>query len=202
VLTELLWGEDGGGEFRLLAPVLSALSRAGKAIILVAPPYLVLAPALVQQGIDIRQILWVQPEKTGDRLWAAEQILKSANAGALLCWLPQVRPDQLRRLQLAANGSEGVNFIFRPVDAQLESSPAPLRLLCRPVPDAKISVEILKRRGPVASAPIILATALPPFMTKIQRLSSRSISSSMSADVVDRALPAAAFARSRVSTLA
>jgi hypothetical protein len=39
VLTELLWTQQGGGEFRLLAPVLAELSRAGKTIILLAPPH-------------------------------------------------------------------------------------------------------------------------------------------------------------------
>src|SRR4051794_38689326 len=131
VLTELLWAQHGEGEFRLLAPVLSALTQAGKTIILLAPPHHVFAPALAQLGIDLQQVLIVRSEKPADRLWAVEQVLKSASFGALLCWLPQAKPEHLRRLQLAANSSEGLVFVFRPTAAQQESSPAPLRLSCR-----------------------------------------------------------------------
>lgn len=207
ILTELLWTQHGGGEFRLLAPVLAELSRAGKPVILLAPPHPVFAPALAQLGIDIKQVLVVQPEKPADRLWAAEQVLKSVHAGALLCWLPQARPDHLRRLQLAANGGERLAFVFRPAVAQLESSPAPLRLLCRAAPAGQVSVEIIKRRGPAASAPLILPAPLPAVIARTKRMSRVSASISPfpfagSSDVMDRALPAAAAAGSCVSTLA
>lgn len=161
VLTELLWGQPGVGEFRLLAPVLSALATAGQTIVLLAPPHRVFAPALAQMGIDLRRVLLVESEQPGDRLWAAEQVLKSASFGALLCWLPQAKPDHLRRLQLAAGSGEGLVFVCRPAAAQAESSPAPLRLLCRPAPAGQIAVEIIKRRGPLAAAPIVVQTSLP-----------------------------------------
>lgn len=203
VLTELLWTQHGGGEFRLLAPVLSALTQAGKTLILLAPPHLVFAPALAQLGIDLKQVLIVQSEKPADRLWAVEQVLKSASFGALLCWLPQARPDHLRRLQLAANSSEGLAFVFRPASAQLESSPAPLRLLCRADSDGQISVEVIKRRGPVASSPIILPAQLPPVITRaIGKSRFSNILPVGSENVLDSPLPAAIAAGSRVPSLA
>jgi cell division inhibitor SulA len=160
-LTELLLTQHGGGEFRLLAPVLHALSQAGRSIILLAPPHRLCAPALAQLDFDLRHVLLIQPEKPADRMWAAEQILKSAHFGILLCWLPQARPEQLRRLQVAASGGEGLCFVFRPAAAQRESSPAPLRLLCQPMAAGYLSVEIIKRRGPAAAAPLILRPPLP-----------------------------------------
>lgn len=203
VLTELLWVQQGGGELRLLAPALAGLSRAGKPLILLAPPYLVFAPALAQLGIDIRQILLVQSEKPADRLWAVEQVLKSASFGALLCWLPQARPEHLRRLQLAANGGDGLSFVFRPASAQMESSPAPLRLLCGAGPAGKISVEVIKRRGPAASAPIVLPAPLPPVIARaIKEPRVPASSSAESAHVLDRPVSAATAAGSRVSSLA
>jgi protein ImuA len=36
------------------------------------------------------------------RVWACEQALRCAGVSAVLAWLPQVRPEQLRRLQMAA----------------------------------------------------------------------------------------------------
>jgi hypothetical protein len=203
VLTELLWAQHGEGEFRLLAPVLRALTQAGKSIILLAPPHLIFAPALAQLGIDLNHVLIVQSEKPADRLWAVEQVLKSASFGALLCWLPQARPDHLRRLQLAASSSEGLIFVFRPATAQLESSPAPLRLLCRADSDGRLSVEVIKRRGPVASSPIILSTQLPPVMARAIRKSRfPSIVPAGFNNVLDRPLPAATAAGSRVPSLA
>jgi protein ImuA len=206
VLTELLWTQQGGGEFRLLAPVLTELSRAGKTIILLAPPHLVFAPALAQLGIDIRQVLLVQSEKPADRLWAVEQVLKSAHFGALLCWLPQARPEHLRRLQLAANGSEGLTFVFRPAAAQAESSPAPLRLLCQAGPSGQISVQVIKRRGPVSSAPVILPALLPPVIARalsvVRKARIPAFSPVESSHVMDRPVSVATAAGSRVSSLA
>lgn len=188
VLTELLWRQQGSGEFRLLAPALTTLSRAEKTIILLAPPHLVFAPALVQLGLDLKQVLIVQSEKPADRLWAVEQVLKSSSFGALLCWLPQARPEHLRRLQLAANSGEGLTFVFRPASAQLEASPAPLRLLCQAGAHGEISVEVIKRRGPVASGPIVLPTQLPALMARTTN------PSFVSGHALDRAMPAATAA--------
>lgn len=229
-LTELLWTQHGSGEFRLLAPVLQALSKADKSIILLAPPHRVFAPAVAQLGIDLRHLLLIQPDKPADRMWAVEQVLKSANFGALLCWLPQARPEQLRRLQVAASGGEGLCFVFRPAAAQRESSPAPLRLLCQPAPCGHISVEIIKRRGPAAGAPLILRPALPAVLERsmaarapAQRLarphadkpampaagpdagSPADLSATFSAEAahaMDRPVPAATAAGSRLPPLA
>lgn len=207
VLTELLWAQQGGGEFRLLAPVLRALSAAGETIVLLAPPHRVFAPALAQIGIDIRHLLLVQSEKPADRLWAVEQVLKSASFGALLCWLPQARPDHLRRLQLAAGNSEGLAFVFRPAAAQLESSPAPLRLHCKAAPAGQISVEIVKRRGPVAAAPVLVTPQLPAVIAHaLERRQAPTPSSftlpSEFSHAVDRPLSAAIAAGSGISSLA
>jgi hypothetical protein len=81
-------------------------------------------------GINIDEILILNAEKPADRLWAAEQVLRSSCVGALLSWLPAARPEHLRRLQVAASSCDGSMFAFRPEPARYEASPAPLRLLC------------------------------------------------------------------------
>ena len=202
MLTELLWAQQGGGEFRLLAPVLAQLARAGKSIVLLAPPHRVFAPALAQMDIDIRQLLLVQTDKPADRLWAIEQVLKSASFGALLCWLPQARPEHLRRLQLAANGSEGLSFVFRPTAARHESSPAPLRLLCQPEAAGAIAVEVFKRRGPAMAAPLLLPARLPPVIARAIGSQPHTPVPVDLSHALDRPLPAAAAAGSRLPSLA
>ncbi|MGD9943328.1 MAG: translesion DNA synthesis-associated protein ImuA [Burkholderiaceae bacterium] len=171
VLTELIGRESGIGELRLLIPLLRQLSRERKFIVLLAPPHLPYAPALASHGIDLDYLLIVQAPHAADRLWAVEQSLKSAAFGALLAWLPheRTRPEHLRRLQLAAQTAGGPAFLFRPLPAQFEPSPAPLRLLLLPRPEQRLSVQILKRRGPVAHDPLLLDLPQPPATIRLRR---------------------------------
>lgn len=163
VLTELIAREPGIGELRLLVPLLRRLTRERKLAILLAPPHLPYAPALAGFGIDLDYLLVVQAPNAADRLWAVEQTLRSTSFGALLAWLPQerTRPEHLRRMQLATQGAQGPAFLFRTAAAQFEPSPAPLRLLLSPRPEQQLSVQLLKRRGPVLAAPIQLALPQP-----------------------------------------
>lgn len=163
MVTELIGREPGIGELRLLVPVLRQLTRERKIVILLAPPHVPYAPALAGFGIDLDYLLIVQAPNAADRLWAVEQTLKSASFGCLLAWLPQdrTRPEHLRRMQLAAQGAQGPAFLFRSLAAQFEFSPAPMRLLLLPRPDQKLSVQILKRRGPVLARPLLLDLPQP-----------------------------------------
>ncbi len=163
MLTELITRQAGIGELRLLVPVIRKLTQAGKVVILLAPPLIPYAPALTSFGIDLDYLIIIQASNAADRLWAVEQTLKSASFGALLAWLPQrrTRSEHLRRMRLAAQIANGPVFLFRDLDAQFDMSPAPLRLLLLPRPDEQISVQILKRRGPVMAMPMLLELPRP-----------------------------------------
>lgn len=156
MLTELIGRESGIGELRLLVPLLRQLTRERRFVVLLGPPQIPYAPALASHGIDLDYLLIVQATHAADRLWAVEQTLKSSGFGALLAWLPQerTRPEHLRRMQLAAQSAAGPVFLFRQLAAQFDASAAPLRLLLLPRPDQRLSVQILKRRGPVMADPI------------------------------------------------
>lgn len=163
MLTELIAREPGIGELRLLVPLLRPLTRERRLVILLAPPHIPYAPALADFGIDPDCLLVVQAPNAADRLWAVEQAIRSASFGALLAWLPQqrCRPEHLRRMQTAARGAGGPVFLFRDLPAQFQPSPAPLRLMLLPRPDQQISVQLLKRRGPVLGRPIVLDLPRP-----------------------------------------
>ena len=78
---------------------------------------------------------------------------------AVLAWLPQVRPEQLRRLQMAAQNFQQALFVMRPLPAQQEASPAVLRLLLESgegVDADALTVRLLKRRGPPLTTPLVL----------------------------------------------
>jgi protein ImuA len=88
---------------------------------------------------------------------------------AVLAWLPQVRPEQLRRLQWAAAEHHKLLFVLRPSAAQAQASPAVLRLLLCLDDSAALSVQILKRRGPVLAQPLLLDLPQPPSTLRISR---------------------------------
>jgi protein ImuA len=169
--TELIARNPGIGELRLVVPLLKRLTRERKLAILLGPPHIPYAPALASFGIDLDYLIVIQAIQAADRLWAVEQVLRSASFGTLLAWLPQgrTRPEHLRRMQLAAQATRGPVFLFRELPAQFEASPAPLRLLLLPRPGQQLSVQILKRRGPVLAHPLMLDLPQPPSALRINR---------------------------------
>lgn len=142
-LTELIHGRDGIGELSLLAPALARASEAS-GVALIAAPYLPCGPAFAQHDINLAQLLMVQAPAAEDRLWAAGQALRSRAFGAVLLWLQGPVADRdLRRLQLAAEEGAALAFLFRPLAALRQASPAALRLRI----EARGQLHILKVRG-------------------------------------------------------
>ncbi len=171
-LTELLLSQPGIGEIRLLAESLGRIQQRGRLVMLFDPPAQLSAWALAQLGIDVAQLLIVntrlQPVPGTDSLWALEQALKSGHVGAVLAWLaPRLRPERLRRLQLAAQAHDGPAFMLRELAAQQQPSAAPLRLALRPGGADQLAINLLKRRGPPLTLPIHLA--LPSVLSPMAR---------------------------------
>ena len=155
VLTELLPEHIGIGEVRALGPVLARLSVQGRWIAWIAPPYLPYAPALEAAGIDLTRVMIVRTKSSQESLWAIEQALQSGACGAVLGWPDKASFAQLRRLQIAAEGSTALAFLFRASLAAREASPAALRLLLQSM-RGELAVRILKRRGGPLARPILL----------------------------------------------
>ncbi len=151
-------------EWRLLLPALihlpnlSCLTSASScALVLVGAPHAPFCPGLAGQGLDTQRLLCIAATTSASRLWATEQALRCADVAAVLAWLPQVRSEQLRRLQMAAAVHTKLLFVMRPAQAQGESSPAALRLLVATQADSDaLELHILKRRGPPLSRPLLL----------------------------------------------
>lgn len=161
-LTEILSSQEGIGELALLLPALAALTWAGKRVVWLAPPHLPYAPALAAAGINLAQLAVVRALGRRDALWAAEQALRAGCCHALLGWFRRTNYDDLRRLAVAAEASGAFVALFRPRAAAAESSPACLRLALEPAPGGQaLSVQILKRRGMPAAAPLRLAVKRP-----------------------------------------
>jgi protein ImuA len=167
-LVDLLVQQPGVGEMRLLAPALATV--ADRRVVLLQPPHAPQAISLAALGVPPASVLWLRPERTADALWAAEQVLRSGACGALLYWPGQssssarqqhVRADSLRRLHLAAQQGETLFFIIRPLVAETDASPAPLRLSLRPAAGG-INIGFVKRQGPHRDAPLFIPMQLGP----------------------------------------
>lgn len=159
-VVEVLQAGGMQNEWRLLLP---ALVRCGDgAVVLVGPEHTPFAPALSAQGLPAHRLLHFKATSMGQRLWSAEQALRCADVDAVLLWTspagnPDVRTDQLRRLQMAASEHHKCLFVFRPDRYRNEASPAVLRLEITGAdgPD-QLSVRIVKRRGPPLATPLTL----------------------------------------------
>jgi len=156
-MTEVLQNQVGQAEWRLLSPALARLVSQGGSVLLIGPPQLPHLPGLRREGVRDDRLIRIDAQTPAERLWATEQALKARCVSAVLSWLPQVRPDQVRRLHVCAAQHPGPLFVFRPVRAQVDSSAAPLRVLLSlgPCPHP-LRVEIIKRRGAVLGHPISL----------------------------------------------
>jgi hypothetical protein len=142
-LTEVIHGRAGIGEMSLLAPALARTSEK-QGVALVSAPHQVCGPGWAQRDINLAQLLMVQAPDPADRLWAASQALRSGAFGAVLVWLgDRVAEKDLRRLQVAAEAGDALAFLFRPLAAERQASPAALRLRL----SAGLTIDILKSRG-------------------------------------------------------
>ena len=163
-LTEVLQPQAGLHEWGLVLPALAAALAASplQITVLVNTPFLPFGPALGARQFTMQRLLCVNNVQ-GDApslLWATREALQCADVCAVLAWLPDARSAHLRRLQIAAHAHNKLLFVFRPLRAQHESSPAPLRLLLKgALNDAgNLLVDVFKRRGPPLAAPVLLDT--------------------------------------------
>lgn len=178
-LTEVLVSQFSIVEFRLLSPAIAALTQAGRSVVLVGPTMAPHPPGLRHDGIDERHLIWVNVDVPRERLWSTEQLVKSGTCGAVIAWLPLVRAEQIRRLQVLAGHCSGLVFLCRPEAAARDSSAAPLRVYAHIETDWQISVEVLKRRGTPLDERLYLPSmpgGLSTIMTPRLRYPSRLVS--------------------------
>ena len=143
-LSQIVSRESGLG-FSLVVPLLARLTRSGRHVALIAPPYIPYAPALRDAGVDLHKLLWIAPKDRVDALWAAEQMLRSGLHGAVALWSPALEAPIERRLQLAAETGRSIGIVAH-AGAYGAHSIAAVRLAVTPAP-AALSVEIVRCRG-------------------------------------------------------
>ena len=152
-LSEVLVGQPGRG-FALVGPALARLSQEPRWLLLVDPPFVPYAPALVAAGLNLSRLTVVTAGR--ESAWAAEQGLRSGACSAVLAWGERWETAVLRRLQLAAETGGALALLFRGREAARRHSPAALRLQVQPVA-LGLEVTVLKQRGGRAGATLELA---------------------------------------------
>lgn len=163
-LVELLQPQAGLHEWGLVARALAAVQAEAPAqlTVLVGAPHLPFGPALGARQLNMQRLLSIhgKPGDAPSLLWATREALQCGDVHSVLAWLPDARSAHLRRLQIAAHAHNKLLFVFRPLRAQQESSPAPLRLLLEGTVNeaGNLLVHVLKRRGPPLAAPLLLDT--------------------------------------------
>ncbi len=166
-LMEVVAPHWGSGELQLLLPLMRSVIARGQWLLWVSPPYLLYAPALVQAGIDIRQVLVVDLETTcRDALWTLEKALQTRNCGLVLAWQNWLPGKVLRRLQLAATAGDTLGVLFKHHDSK--HSPSPLRLQIKDSspedrPCSESEVTLIKARGNFSARSARLPLPLSPF---------------------------------------
>lgn len=158
-ITECLLDQPGIGELQLLLPLMRRQLAQGRTVFWINPPHTPYAPALERAGLNLSQVVIIQTGNETDALWSLENCLRSPVTGLVLAWPGQLRPRQIRRLQLAAEAGASHCVLFRSRAAAANSSPAALRLELAPEQDLSLAVHILKRRGGWASQDCRLALA-------------------------------------------
>jgi hypothetical protein len=148
-LTEILLAQPGLGEFALLAPALARIG-ASERVVLVGPPAVPYAPALLQAGLPLQRLYWIEGDAARGA-WAAEQCLRAGCVGAVALWSASGDDRQLRRLQLAASEGRSHGFLLRPLPHAGNPSPAALRLQLEGVP-GRLRLRVLKCRGALPPA--------------------------------------------------
>jgi hypothetical protein len=150
-MTEILLPADGVGELQLLLPTLARLTREGRPVMVISPPYVPYVAGWEARGVVMSNVDIVHADER-DVLWAAEQCLRSASCAAVLAWPVHADDRALRRLQVAADTGKALAFLFRDRRHAVQASPAALRLELESTPSWQIRVRKCRGGNPPVSA--------------------------------------------------
>jgi cell division inhibitor SulA len=188
-LSELISAKPGLGEFRLLFPALTRLGEQGLWVILVDPPWIPYPAALRGHGLLLERLLLVRTRGGRESLWACEQALRNGRGGAVLAWPEQIDFACLRRLQMAAESSAKLAFLFRPESAGQESSPAALRLQLKPGGCHGTLIHILKCRGSCPPEPVRIPQPFSTYAKQRYQTSEHPAKTPSRPCIIDQRLP-------------
>ena len=137
--------ELGIGELRLLTPFIKASGKK-KLSVFINPPAYLCSEYLDQQGIDLHRLITIFPKTEKEALWATEQSLKSGCCSSVILWHPCLQVHQARRLQVASETGQCLNFLFKTEQHEQVSLPISLTMQLQ-AEESGIQATIHKRKG-------------------------------------------------------
>ncbi len=132
-------------EWLLLAP---ALAQTSGLLVLLNPPCIPFAQALIKAGVDLERVLVVEGSNKADFLFSFIELTRADACTVVLAWQPKqsLSYTELRKCQLAASEGQGLYVLFRPSAAAEQSSPAGLRLAIA-MQAQDLQLRIFKQKG-------------------------------------------------------
>ncbi|NOI66354.1 translesion DNA synthesis-associated protein ImuA [Vibrio sp. 99-8-1] len=136
---------QGIGELRLLTPYIKQKGQQRLSVFINPPGYLC-SEYFVQQEIELNKLILLFPKTAKEALWAAEQCLKSGSCGSVTLWHPSLEIHQAKRLQVASETGQCLNFLFK-MDTRCQLT-LPISLSLTLQPDSNgLTVTIHRRKG-------------------------------------------------------
>ncbi len=143
-------------EWHLLTPTL--INTCGL-VVLLNPPYVPFAQALIKAGVDLERVLVIESNNKADFLFSFIELVRANACEAVLAWQPaqSLNYTELRKCQLAAMEGQGLYVLFRPAAVAGQSSPASLRLTMN-LQAQDLHLRIFKQKGELGmmSPPVLL----------------------------------------------
>lgn len=97
---------------QLWAAVSSMRHQDNQWVTLIGRPSTEFLEQLKRAGIHKERIRCIAPNSTETALWATEQALLLNNSQLVIAWLPHCSERDEKRLQLVANNSKSLSFVF------------------------------------------------------------------------------------------
>jgi protein ImuA len=147
------WVEDGAASGAATMAMFAGrqLSDARRAAIFVDFKRQVYPPALAASGFDLAKMIIVRPSTEQETLWACEESLRCKAVALVWTRIERLTGLAFRRLQLAAEESDGIGFLVRSAAALRQPSWADVRFVVTPRPAAgewpRFQVKVAYSRG-------------------------------------------------------
>jgi protein ImuA len=113
-LVEYLSPGPGSGTGTLALAAAREACAGGRALVVVDRSRTFYAPAAAAWGIDLSQLLILQPADDAAQLWALDQALRCPGVGAVYATCGALDVRDFRRLQLAAESGGTLGVLVRP----------------------------------------------------------------------------------------
>jgi cell division inhibitor SulA len=120
---------DHACAMELFMPALARVTRQGRGLALVAPPYPARKRIFTDTGVNPVRVVQVNPHPGRSALWTVESLLQSGDYGVVMAW-PGCDTELMdKRLQKAAMQGRVLCVLFRPPCRSMAVSSSNLRIV-------------------------------------------------------------------------